>query len=46
MPTFSYTAKTNDGKRVQGKLQAEDLGSAEKELETTHKVVYKLEEES
>lgn len=46
MPTFSYTAKTNEGRRVQGVLQAEDLASAEKELGSSHKIVYRLEEKS
>lgn len=44
MPNFSYTAKTKEGRRVSGQLQAQDLISAEKELETGHQVVYRLEE--
>lgn len=46
MPTFSYTARTQEGKRVQGKLQADDLAGAEKELNREHQVVYRVEEES
>ena len=46
MPSFSYTAKAENGRRVQGKLEAESLAAAEKELNSSHQVVYKVEEES
>lgn len=46
MPTFSYTAKAENGRRVQGKIEAESLSAAEKELNGNHQVVYKVEEES
>ena len=46
MPSFSYTAKAENGRRVQGKLEAESLAAAEKELNNSHQVVYKVEEES
>jgi len=46
MPTFAYTAKTDDGRRVQGKLQADDLAVAKSELGSSHKIVYRVEEES
>jgi len=46
MPTFSYTAKTENGRRVQGKTQADDLATAERELQSRHMVVYRVEEES
>jgi type IV pilus assembly protein PilC len=44
MPTFSYVAKSNDDKRVYGKLEAETLRAAEEELANTHAVVYRVEE--
>jgi type IV pilus assembly protein PilC len=46
MPSFSYTAKSEDGRRVQGKIHAEDFASAERELQGSHRVVYRVEEES
>ena len=46
MPTFSYTAKTNEGRRVQGQLQAQDLITAKTELGSSHKIVYRIEEKS
>lgn len=46
MPSFSYVAKSEAGKRVQGKLQAEDKASAERQLWADFQVVYRVEEES
>lgn len=46
MPSFSYTAKDEAGKKVHGKLEAEDLNSAQRKLWSDFKVVYKVEEES
>jgi type IV pilus assembly protein PilC len=46
MPSFSYTAKTNEGRRVQGQLQAENLNAARTELSPNHTIVYRLEEKS
>jgi type II secretory pathway component PulF len=46
MPTFLYTAKTNEGRRVQGRLEAEDLSTAETELGQSHRIVYRIEEKS
>lgn len=46
MPKFSYTAKSNEGRRVHGKIDAANLATAEKELASSHTVVYSLEEES
>lgn len=46
MPSFSYTAKTEAGKRVKGKIDANDLAGAQAQLRTNHKVVYRVEEES
>lgn len=46
MPTFSYTARTNQGRRVQGEVEADDLTAAQEELSQSHKIVYRLEEKS
>jgi type II secretory pathway component PulF len=46
MPTFSYVAKSNDDKRVYGKLEAESLKAAEEDLASTHAIVYRVEEQS
>lgn len=46
MPQFSYTAKNDEGRRVRGKIQAEDLAAAERELNSTNTIVYRVEEES
>lgn len=46
MPMFSYTAKSNEGRRVQDKMEAADLATAERELAASHTVVYSVEEES
>lgn len=46
MPIFSYVAKSQAGKRVYGKLEAETLKAAEEELSASHKVVYRVEEEA
>lgn len=46
MPTYSYTAKSTAGRRVRGKVEAENLSDAEQKLHGDHKVVYRLAEES
>ncbi len=46
MPSFSYTAKNAAGKRVLGKIEADDLAGAQRKLWTDFKVVYRVEEES
>lgn len=46
MPTFAYVAKSNDDKRVYGKLEAESLKAAEDELASTHAIVYRVDEQS
>ena len=46
MPIFSYTAKAETGRRVQGKIEAADHSAAERELKSKHKTLYRLEEES
>ncbi len=46
MGKFSYVARAQDGSRVHGQIEAEDLKSAESELADQHKVVYRVEEVS
>lgn len=46
MPTFAYVAKSNDDKRVYGKMEAETLKAAEEQLAEIHAIVYRVEEQS
>ena len=46
MSTFSYVAKSQDGKRVWGKIEANSLKAAEEKLADEHRVVYRVEEQT
>jgi type II secretory pathway component PulF len=45
MPTFTYVAKSHEGQRVHGKVDAESLKAAEEQLTEGNAIVYRVEEQ-
>ena len=44
MPTFEYIVRTQDGKRLEGKIEAENLNRANEKLEEKKFTIVKLSE--